>query len=128
VFENRVLRRIFRPKRKEVEGGWTRLHNKEVYNPYASPNIIMAIKLGRMGWAGHIARMGELRNALKYTKFWSKNLNGRGRSGDLGIDGKLTLEWIFGETKWEVVNCIHVAKDRDQWWALVNMVINLRVA
>jgi hypothetical protein len=48
VFENRVLRRIFRPKREEVAGGWRRLHNEELYNLYASQNIISVIKSRRM--------------------------------------------------------------------------------
>jgi hypothetical protein len=58
VFENRVLRRIFEPKRDEVTGKWRRLHNKELYALYFLPNIIRAIKSRRLRWAGHIARMG----------------------------------------------------------------------
>jgi hypothetical protein len=65
VFENRVLRRIFRPKRDEVTGGWRKLHYKELHNLYSSPSIIRIIKSRRMRWAGHIARMGERRNAYR---------------------------------------------------------------
>jgi hypothetical protein len=58
VFENRVLRRIFGPKRDEVTGGWRKLHNEELHNLYSSPSIIRMIKSRRMRWAGHVARIG----------------------------------------------------------------------
>jgi hypothetical protein len=58
LFENRVLRRIFGPKRNEVTGEWRRLHNEELNDLYSSPNIIRVIKSRRMRWAGHVARMG----------------------------------------------------------------------
>jgi hypothetical protein len=57
VFENRVLRRIFGPKKNEVTGEWRRLHNKELYALYFSPNIIRVIKSRRLRWTGHVARM-----------------------------------------------------------------------
>jgi hypothetical protein len=63
VFENRVLRRIFRPKRDEVTGGWRKLHDEELYSFYSSPSIIRMIKSRRMRWAGHVVRMEEKRNA-----------------------------------------------------------------
>jgi hypothetical protein len=59
VFENRVLRRIFGPKRDEVTGGWRKLHNEEVHNLYLSPSIIRMIKTRRMRWVGHAARTGR---------------------------------------------------------------------
>jgi hypothetical protein len=62
VFENRVLRRIFGPKRDGVTGGWKKLHNEELHNLYSSPSIIRIIWSRRMRWAGHVARMGEKRN------------------------------------------------------------------
>jgi hypothetical protein len=65
VFENRVLRRIFGPKRNEVMGDWRKLHNEELHNLYSLPNIIRMIKKRRMRWAGHVARMGEKRNACR---------------------------------------------------------------
>jgi hypothetical protein len=65
VFKNRVLRRIFGPKRDEVTGELRRLHNKELNDLYSSPNIIRVIKLRRMRWAGHVARMGEGRGAYR---------------------------------------------------------------
>jgi hypothetical protein len=55
--ENRVLRRIFGPKRDEVTGEWKKLHNEELHNLYSSLNIIRMIKTRRMRWAGHVARM-----------------------------------------------------------------------
>jgi hypothetical protein len=65
VFENKVLRRIFGPKRDEVTGEWRRLHNEELYALYSSPNIIRVIKSRRLRWAGHVARMGERRGAYR---------------------------------------------------------------
>jgi hypothetical protein len=64
VSENRVLRRIFGPKREEVAGDWRRLHNEELHNLYASPKSISAIKARSMRWAGHVDRLGETRNIL----------------------------------------------------------------
>jgi hypothetical protein len=55
VFENKVLRRIFGPKRDEVTGGWRKLHNEELHNVYSSPSIIRMIKSRKMRWAGHAA-------------------------------------------------------------------------
>jgi hypothetical protein len=66
VFENKVLRRIFGPKRDEVTGEWRRLHNKELYALYSSLNIIRVIKSRRLRWAEHVARMGERRGAYRY--------------------------------------------------------------
>jgi hypothetical protein len=57
VFENRVLRRIFGPKRDEVTGGWRKLHNEELHKLCSSPSIIRVIKSRRMRWVGHAARM-----------------------------------------------------------------------
>jgi hypothetical protein len=59
VFEHRVLRRIFEPRRDEVKRDWRKLHNEELHNVYSSPNIIRTIKSRRMRWAGHVARMGR---------------------------------------------------------------------
>jgi hypothetical protein len=58
VFENRVLRRIFGPKRDEVTGEWRKLHSEDLHNLYSSSSIIRIIKPRRMRWAGHVARMG----------------------------------------------------------------------
>jgi hypothetical protein len=65
VFESRVLRRMFGPKRDEVTGEWRRLHYEELNDLYSSPNIIRVIKSRRMRWAGHVAHMGEGRGAYR---------------------------------------------------------------
>jgi hypothetical protein len=61
VFENRVLRRVFGPKRDEVTGEWRKLTNEELNDLYSLPNIVRVVKSRRMRWAGHVARMGEAR-------------------------------------------------------------------
>jgi hypothetical protein len=65
VFENRVLRRMFRPKRDEVTGEWRKLHNEELHNLYSSPDIIRQVKSRRMRLAGHVERMGEEKKVYK---------------------------------------------------------------
>jgi hypothetical protein len=81
VFENRVLRRIFRPERDEVTGEWRKLHNEELHNLYSSPDIIRQVKSRRMWWAVHVARMGEERKVYKVLvgKPEGKRLLGRPR-------------------------------------------------
>jgi hypothetical protein len=65
VIENRVLRRIFGPKREEVTGEWRKLHSEELHNLYSSPDIIRQVKSRRMRWTGYIVRMGEDRKVYK---------------------------------------------------------------
>jgi hypothetical protein len=65
VFENRVLRRIFGPKRDKVTGKWKKLHNEELNNLYSSSNIVRVIKSRRMRWARHVERMGEGRGVYR---------------------------------------------------------------
>jgi hypothetical protein len=65
VFCNRVLRRIFGPKRDEETGGRRKQHSEELHNLYYSPSIIRLIKSRRMEWAGHVAQMGEKRNVYR---------------------------------------------------------------
>ena len=95
VFQNRMLRRIFGPKRDEVTGEWRKLHNEELNVLYSSPNIVQVIKSRRMRWVGHVARMGEGRGmySVLVGKPGGKRPMGRPR------DGKI-LRWIF--RKWDV--------------------------
>jgi hypothetical protein len=65
VFENRVLRRVFGPKRDRVMGRWKKLYNEELHNLYSSPSIIRIVKSRRMRWAGHVAPMGEKRSVCR---------------------------------------------------------------
>ena len=88
VLENKMLRRIFGPKRDEVTGEWRKVHDEELHDLYCSPNIIRVIKSGRMRLAGHVARMGR---GEAYTGFWWRNLSER----DPGVDGRILLRWIF---------------------------------
>jgi hypothetical protein len=94
VYENRVLRRIFGPKREEVAGGWRRLHNEELHNLYAASSITKMMKSRRIRMAGHVARVGDMRNIYK---FWSENLKGKDQTEDLDVDGRIILEWYLGK-------------------------------
>jgi hypothetical protein len=92
VFENRVLRKIFGPKREE-DGSWRKLHNDELHDLYSSLNIVRVIKSRRMKWAGHEACMGEERGAYRVLVGRPK---GERLLEDLGIGGRITLRWILG--------------------------------
>jgi hypothetical protein len=122
VFENRVLRRIFGPKRAEVTGGWRKLHNEELHGFYSSPSIVRMIKARR--WAGHVARMGEVRGAYNILVGRPQERRPLGRPRRRWEDNiKIDLKEIgFGDVDW-----IHLAQDRDRWGALVITVMNLRV-
>jgi hypothetical protein len=124
VFENRVLRRIFGPKRDEVTGKWRRLHNKELYALYSSPNIIRVIKSRGLRWAGHVARMGERKGAYRALVKKPERRRPLGRPRRRWEDNiKIDLR----EVGWGGMDWINLAQDRDRWPALVNTVMNLRV-
>jgi hypothetical protein len=115
VLENRVLRAILGPKREEMTGGWKRLHNGEL-NFYASPNIIRVIKSGRMRLEGHLARLGDVRNA--YHIFVGKPE----RTRPLGRPWRRwegNIRMVLREGGWESVDWIYLAQNRDQWRALM---------
>jgi len=88
VFEDGVVRRIFRPKRDEVTGQWRRLHNEELYNLYSS-YVIRAINSRRMRWAEQVASMGEIRSAYSFLEWRSE---GRRQLGRSGVDGRIILK------------------------------------
>jgi hypothetical protein len=114
VFENRVLRRIFGPKRDGVTVEWRRLHNEELYDLYSSPNIVRVIKSRRMRWAWHVARMGERRGAYRILVGRPKGRRPLGRprrrwEGNI----KINLQ----EVGWGCMDWIDMAQDRDRWRA-----------
>jgi hypothetical protein len=122
VFENRVLRRIFGPKRDHVTGDWRKLHNEELHNLYSSPNVIRMIKSRRMRWAGHVAGLGVKRNTYRILmgKPEGKRPLGRPRRGWMD-----NIKIDMREIGWGGIDRIDLAQDRDQWRALVNTVMNL---
>jgi hypothetical protein len=89
VFENRVLRKVFGPKRDEVTGEWKKLHNEELSDLYSLPNIVRVVKSRRMRWAGHVARMGEDRGVHRVL------VGSLSHWGDQDVDGRIILRWIF---------------------------------
>ena len=122
MFENRVLRGVFGPKRDKITGEWRKLHNEELRDLYSLPNIVRVVKSRRMWWAGHVARMGEERGVhrvLRETRGkeaigetqtrWEDNIN-------------MDLQEVGGGGDW-----MELAHDRDRWRALVNTVMNFRV-
>jgi hypothetical protein len=124
VFENRVLRRIFEPKRDEVAGGWRKVLNKELHGLYSSLGIVRVIKARRMRWAGHVAHMGEVRSAYNILVGRPEGRRPLGRprhrwEHNMKMDIR---EIVFGDVDW-----INLAQDRDTRWALVNTVMNLWV-
>jgi hypothetical protein len=123
VFENRVLR-IFGPKRDGVVGEWRKLHNEELRDLYSFPSTIRIIKSMRMRWVGHVARMGEKRNAYRslVAKPQGRRLLGRPRRR--WVDN---IKMDLAKVGWGYVDWIGLVKDRNRWRALVKSVLNLRV-
>jgi hypothetical protein len=119
-----VLRRIFGPKRDEVTADWRKLHNEELHRLYSSPSIIRMIKSRRMRWAGHVARMKEKRNAYRILVGEPEGKRPLGRPRRRWVDN---INMDLREIGWDGVDWFDLAQDRDQWRALVNMVMNLRV-
>jgi hypothetical protein len=124
VFESRVLRRIFEPKRDEVTGGWRKLHNEELHGLYSLPSVVMVIKARRMRWAGHVAHLGEVRGA--YNILVGKP-EGRRQLGRPRRRREDNIKMDLGEIAFRDVDWIYLAQDRDRWRALVNTVMNLQV-
>jgi hypothetical protein len=122
VFENRVLRRIFGPKRDEEIGEWRKLHNEELHNLYSSPNIIRQIKSRRMRCVGHVACIGEERKVYRILVGRPEGERPLGRLRHRWEDG---IQMDFREIGWRSVNWIQLAQDRDWWRAVANTVMNL---
>jgi len=98
VFGNRVLRRVFGPKRGEVTGEWKKLHTEELSDLYTLPNIVRVVKSRRMRWAGMWRVWGRGEGC---TGFRCVNMRERDHWGDPDADGRMILRWIF--RKWEGV-------------------------
>jgi hypothetical protein len=108
-----------------VTGEWRKLHNEELCDLYSSPSIIRIIKLRRMRWARHVARKGEKKNAYRLLVGKPEGKRPLGRPRRRWVDN---IRMDLGEVGWGNVDWIGLAKDRNRWRALVNSVLNLRVA
>jgi hypothetical protein len=124
MFENRVLRRIFGPKREEVTGEWRKLHNGELNHLYSLPNIVRMIKSRIMRWAGHVARMGEGRDVYRLLVGKSEEKSPLGRPR---CRWENNIKMNLQEVGCGGMNWIELTQDRDRWLTLVNVVMNLRV-
>jgi hypothetical protein len=112
------------PKKDEVTGEWRQLHNDGLRDLYSSPSIIRIIKSRRMRWAGHVARIGEKRNAYRLLEGKPEGKRPLGRPRRRWVDN---IRMYVGEVGWGDVDWIGLAKDRNRCRALVNSVLNLRV-
>jgi hypothetical protein len=119
VFENRVLMRIFGPKRDKVTKEWRKLHN-ELNDLYSSPNTVWVIKSRRMRWVGYIACMGKRKGVYRVLVGKTEGKRPRHKWED---NIKMDLQEVgSGGRDW-----IELAQDREGWQALVNVVLNLQV-
>ena len=123
LVENRVLRRIFGPRRDEVIGEWRKLHNEKQNNLYSSPNILRVIKSRRMRWVGHVARMG---GRGVYRVLVGKP-EGRRPVGRPRYTWENNIRMGLREVGCGCVDWRELAQGRDRWCAPVSAVMNLRV-
>jgi hypothetical protein len=124
LFENRVLRRVFGPKRDEVTGEWRKLHNEELNDLYFLPNIVRVIKSRRMRWAGYVAGMGEDRVVHRVLVEKPQEKRPLARPRRRWEDNIMVDLQEVGESRGD---WIELAQDRDKWRELVGMVRNFRV-
>jgi hypothetical protein len=125
VFENRVLRRVFGPKRDDVTGEWRKLHNEELNDLYFLPNIVRVVKSRRMKWAGHVARMGEGRVVHRVLVGEPEGKTPLGRPRRRWEDNiKMDLQEVGRGCRGD---WMELAQDRDRWRALVGTVRDFRV-
>jgi hypothetical protein len=129
MFENRVLRRIFGPKRDEVTGKWRKQYNEErklliMYELYFTSNIVRVIKSRRMRWTVHVARLGERRDVFRFLVRKPEGKRPHRRPSCRWEDNiKMDIQEVgCGGMDWT-----NVALDKDRWLARVNAVMNLRV-
>ena len=119
-----VMRRIFRPRKDEVTGEWRRSHNEELNDLYSSPNIRRLIKSRRMGWAGHVTRMGEERGVYMVLVGKPEGKRRLGRPRRRCVDN---IRMDFQDVGCGYMDWIVLAQDRERWRTLVSAVMNLRV-
>jgi hypothetical protein len=119
-----VLRRIFGPKRDEVARGWRKPHNEELHNLHSSPIIITMMKSRTMRWAGHVARMGPMRNAYGILIRKPEGTRPLGRPRRRWVDN---IKMDRREIGWDGMDWFDLAQDGDQWRALVSTIMNLWV-
>ncbi|KAJ4450327.1 hypothetical protein ANN_01747 [Periplaneta americana] len=117
AFENKVLRKIFWAKRDEVTGVWRKLHNTELHALYSPPDIIRNIKSRRLRWAGHVARMGESRNAYRVLIRRPEGKRPLGRPKRRWEDN---IKMDLREVGYDGRDWVNLAQDRAQWRAYVN--------
>jgi hypothetical protein len=124
VFENRVLRKVFGPKRDEVTGEWRKLHNEELNDLYSLPNSVRLVKWRQTRWAGRVAHMGEDRGVHRVLVGKPEGKRPLGRPRCRWEDNiKLDLQEVGGGHE----DWMELAQDRDWWRALVGMERNFQV-
>jgi hypothetical protein len=123
LFENRVLRRVFWPRRDEVTGEWRKLHNEELNDLYSLPNNVQVVK-SRRRWAGHVARRGEGRGVHRVLV---GNPAGRRPLGRSRRRWEGNIKMDLQEVEGGCGDWMEQAQDRDIWRALVRTLMNFRV-